>query len=458
MKISGNLLKKYNQPGPRYTSYPPANLFNDQYTENDALKAIKTSNNKKPENISIYIHIPFCPVLCHFCGCNTMIGKNEKTINRYINALKKEIKKVSELLDEKRKVSQVHWGGGTPNSIPIDKIAEIVHLLKKEFSFTDDSEIAIECSPAYLEFQHIEQLKKLGFNRISLGIQDFDEKVLEIINRKPSKYPIRDLIKHIRSTGFKSVNLDLIYGLPTQTIKSFKRNLEIAVDIHPERLVTFSYAHVPWVKKAQKLLEKYKLPSPDVKMQMLLIALSTMSENGYVPIGIDHFALPEDNLSKAYKIKKLHRNFQGYCTRETTGQVYAFGASAITQLENAYFQNDKRVMFYIKSLEENKIPTSKGYELSSTELVVRDAVNSIMCNGYLDFSELAGIHRVSISAIKKTLEFKEEKIMDMIHDQLVSMTNEVIVLSETGKLFARNVAMLIDPMLKVQSGMYSKTV
>ena len=181
MEVSKELLSKYNKPGPRYTSYPPANLFKDSFLEADALKTIRESNTKQPENISLYIHIPFCPVLCHFCGCNTIIGKNEKTIARYIEALKKEIKKVSALLDKNRKVSHIHWGGGTPNSIPVNSIAEIMHLIKSEFTFTTDPEIAMECSPAYLEFDHIDKLRELGFNRISLGIQDFDEKILEII-------------------------------------------------------------------------------------------------------------------------------------------------------------------------------------------------------------------------------------------------------------------------------------
>jgi oxygen-independent coproporphyrinogen-3 oxidase len=322
--MDNTIFLKYNKPGPRYTSYPPANFFNTNYTEDDYKKSLILSNQQEPQNISLYIHIPFCPKLCFFCGCNTAHMQKNTLIERYIKAIIKEIKSVSKYINKSRKITQIHWGGGTPNSISISLIAEIMDTIRSEFSIAINHEIAMECNPAYLEFEHIKQFSEIGFNRLSLGIQDFDNNILKNLNREPSKYPINDLAKYIKQIGFQGLNIDLIYGLPGQTIESFKRNIEKAIEISPERLVTFSYAHIPWIKPMQKKLEKIGLPTTEEKINMFFNAYNMLTKNGYTAIGMDHYAKPNDSLTIALKQKKLHRNFQGYCTKETTGQVYGF--------------------------------------------------------------------------------------------------------------------------------------
>jgi oxygen-independent coproporphyrinogen-3 oxidase len=363
------LLKKYNKPGPRYTSYPPATFFHTEYNNDIYIQNIKNSNFEKPENISLYIHLPFCPRLCHFCGCNTIIMQKQDVVSDYINALIKEITTVARELDKKRTVTQIHWGGGTPNSIPLKYIDQVMSEIVKMFSVDKKAEIAMECSPAYLEFEDIAKLKEIGFNRLSLGVQDFNEDVLKLVNRKPSKHPIEDLVSNMKELGFDGVNIDLIYGLPKQTTESFKKSIEKAIKISPDRIVTFSYAHVPWVKSAQKQLEKIGLPTPEEKLEMFGIAYDLLTQNGYISIGMDHYAKPEDELSSALMSKMLHRNFQGYCTKTTTGQVYGFGSSSISQMHGAYSQNLKDIKKYITSVEKTGLAVERGYELTNNDLI-----------------------------------------------------------------------------------------
>lgn len=452
-----DMLLKYNRPGPRYTSYPPANFFHSGYTGDDYTLSVTESNRQEPANISIYIHIPFCPRLCHFCGCNTGIATKKNHIRRYIDALIKEIQTVSEWIDGERPVTQVHWGGGTPNSIPFEYITEIMDVLRSRFLFAPGAEIAMECSPAYLTLENIDTLAASGFNRISLGVQDFHNEVLEAVNRLASKIPLKTLFPYIRSKGFKSINLDLIYGLPLQTPELFADNITQALELSPDRLVTFSYAHVPWVNKAMEKLETIGLPNADEKFVLFGLAWDMLTRNGYDPIGLDHYAKPEDDLAIAAREKKLHRNFQGYCTR-ATGQVYAFGSSGISQLWNAYSQNAKNYMQYIEAVESNGTAIERGYKLNRNEIITREAINSLMCNGFLDLEELASRFSLSVSEIKSLLKFAPEKLDEFIKDNLLGIDKERITVSQEGMLVVRNIAMAFDPLLEVKQGMYSKTI
>jgi len=453
-----DIIKRYNQPGPRYTSYPPATFFHEGFGSGDYIRHIKKSNTDKPENISFYVHIPFCSKLCHFCGCNTSILRGDEVVRRYVNAVIREIETVSALLDKSRKVSQIHWGGGTPNAISLDYIEEIMIALQKDFSFTDNAEIAMECNPAYLEYEDIDRLKSFGFNRLSLGIQDFDPKILKSVNRDPSKHPVKDLVAYMKKIGFQGVNLDLIYGLPYQTIDSFKESVQKAIEISPDRLVTFSYAHVPWVKKAQKKLETYGLPGPEEKLAMFDSGLEMLTKEGYVSIGMDHYAKPDDELCIGLNNRKLHRNFQGYATRETTGQVYGFGTSSISQLNGAYIQNTKILNDYMTAIENDGFAVAKGYELSNEDMIRRDVITEIMCNGYMSFKEIAERFSVSEETVKHVVDFKEEKLDKFIADNLAEYKNGVLKLKEQGFLVVRNIAMAFDPLLEVKEAQYSKTV
>ena len=392
MKVDENLIKKYSKTGPRYTSYPPATFFDENFSNFDFEKKIIQSNDENPQNISVYIHIPFCPQICHFCGCTTESGFTKPFLERYVDAVIKEITYVSKLINKNRKLTQIHWGGGTPNAISYKYIERITNKLYEVFDFSQNYEMAIECNPAHLEFRHIELLKKFGFNRISVGIQDFRDDVLNAINRKPSKLPIDDIIKKIKDEGFTGTNIDLVYGLPLQTVDSFKKTVEKAIDLNTERIVTFSYAHVPSVLPRQKILEKIGFPSSKEKALMYENSYEMFIKSGYVSIGMDHFSKPGDEFEIALKNKQLHRNFQGYCTRETTGQVYAFGASSISQLDSAYSQNIKNAAKYIAEIEKNNLAVFRGYSVIKEQKIVRDAINSIMCNYYLDINELSLIH------------------------------------------------------------------
>ena len=459
MKINKSYLKKYNKQGPRYTSYPPANLFSNEYNEADFISAIKKSNTELPEDISVYIHIPFCPQICHFCGCTTETGFSYNFIETYVQSLLKEIDMQKQYIDTKnRKLIQVHWGGGTPNAIPYKFIKMITEKIRNTFTFSDNYEMAIECSPAYFKLKHVEILKQLGFNRISLGIQDFDQKVLDAINRKTSRIPVRDIISKIKSEGFTGTNIDLVYGLPLQTVKGFNKTLKKAIALDVDRIVTFSYAHVPSIIERQKVLEEIGLPSSSEKAKMYQNAYEMITQSGYNSIGMDHFSKPSDQFSVAQLQRKLHRNFQGYCTTETTGQVYGFGASSISQLYSSYSQNEKNAAKYIKNIRNKKIPVIRGYSLNDNEKIIRDIINQVMCNFYVDLNEVAVKHKKTTDDVIKIISFSKEKFIDFINDDIMEINDFKIKVFDMGRIVIRNIAMRFDPLMQKTTNSYSKTI
>ena len=457
--IDKKLIKKYNVAGPRYTSYPPANHFKEDFDEKQFVQLLKESNNKSPQDISLYIHIPFCPQICYFCGCNNTILKNDETVKEYIDALLHEIRMVSALLDKKnRKVTQIHWGGGTPNSISFGYIEEVMSLIQSEFKISEKAEVAIECNPAYLELSDLVRLKQLGFNRISLGVQDFNPEILKRVNRIPSKYPLEDVYRTAKKAGFTGVNIDLIYGLPGQTFDDFMKSVERTISISPERLVTFSYAHVPWFKSRQKKLEKHNIPGPDEKLEMLEASFNRLTQSGYQAIGMDHYAKPSDELYIALENKELHRNFQGYCTRETTGQVYAFGITAISQLTDGYAQNVRSIKDYIQSLEGNRFPVMRGYQLNRNEKIIREVINETMCNHYVDFEQIAERNHLPAKELMDIIKFRSDKLQPFIDDGLVEFKDNKLTVNPRGFFLIRNIAMLFDPLLINKENQYSKTI
>lgn len=452
------LIKKYNQPVPRYTSYPPATFFNPVKSPESFIKQVKESNYESPENISFYFHIPFCPQLCHFCGCTTGLSQGGQQIQEYIDALCHEFKLVSQYLNMNRKVSQIHFGGGTPNAISMRHIGRIVELIDKQFALTEHCEIAMECNPAYLSYNHIDQLAAIGFNRLSLGIQDTNIEVLKIINRKPSKIPLDELVWYIRTKAI-AVNLDFVYGLPQQTVESFSKTISEALSLRPQRLVTFSYAHVPWVNQHQKQLEQYNFPQANDKLAMLNDTYNQMVSAGYVPIGLDHFALPADELAVALSNNQLHRNFMGYCSKEKTGQVYAFGASGISQLTSSFSQNEKNTTTYTQQLLAGVLPKVKEYQLSQQDCLCRDIIQDLMCNYRVNLTQIADQFGVDIMALKAIVNFNQQQIDQLIIDGIIQYTNEIIKVLPKGRMFIRNVAVLFDPLFEGnQQNKYSKTI
>lgn len=459
MQIPETLLSKYNAPVPRYTSYPPATHFREGFRAEDHYKMIENSNSSEPANIAFYVHIPFCKRICYYCGCNSCAtGKGDK-VKPYMDALKKEIELVIAHIDKNRPISQIHYGGGTPNSIDPAYIEEINNIFFSSFRLTEKPEIAIECNPEFLDARNIDRLLKAGFNRISLGVQDFNEKVLKNVNRAmPAIHP-GELLKYIKqSKADTGVNFDFIYGLPGQDATSFTKTIGEAIEIGPDRLVTFSYAHVPWIKKHQLILEKKGLPRTEEKMKMFLDSFNLLKEKGYKPIGLDHFVLPEDDLYKAYRQNQLHRNFQGYCTRRTTGQVYAFGITAISQYEAGYVQNVREIQDYISKINLGELPVEKGYELTRLQKITREVINKLMCNKMINFSEIAEALHISVQELKEAVNFKEEKLTGFVNDGLLSFNGEELEISENGTMFIRNIAAIFDREYQEQNMRYSKTV
>lgn len=458
MNVPEKLIEKYNVPVPRYTSYPPANFFDSGYNAKDYTEAVMSSNEEGPENISLYLHIPFCPQLCHYCGCNTHITRNEELKANYLDALKKEISMLRPLLKNGRKVSQVHWGGGTPNSLNISQITDIMMFIRNQFSFIELPEIAIECNPAHLSHEYVERLIELGFNRISLGVQDFSEKVLSTANREIPVISVGKFVEQIQLSGKAKVNLDFIYGLPHQTQDSFRETIEKAIALNPDRLVTFSYAHIPNIKKSQKILEKSGLPAALEKLKMFETTYQLMKEAGYIAIGLDHFAKPDDELSIALQNRTLHRNFQGYCTRETTGQVYAFGTTGISQLENGYAQNAKHVSEYTRQINNGHFTTEKGYLLSYEEKVIRHVINELMCNYFISWEQTAAKYGLSIEKVKNLVSYNEEQLKGFKEDKLLSFDDNEVQVLELGRFFIRNIAASFDPGLIKEGKTFSKAL
>lgn len=458
MNIASSLFEKYNLPVPRYTSYPPATAFKPTFGAAEYLDQIKQSNTAEPQNISIYIHIPFCTQRCHFCGCNTALSQSEDRILRYVKAVISEIKMVAQYIDKKRVVTQVSWGGGTPNSIDLDYIREIMNVLYAEFQFADFAEIAMECSPAYLDFKDVDVLRNIGFNRISMGIQDFHAEVLDAINRRPPKCDVGEMLTYMKQKGFRGLNLDLVYGLPLQTPESFRENIQKIIQLQPDRIATFSYAHIPWFNEAQRLMEHHRFPTPAEKLDMLVDAINELSANGYEVIGMDHFARKEDDLAIAKLNKNLQRNFQGYNTRRTTGQVYAFGASGISQLHGAFAQNIKQYDNYIDAIESGNLAVERGYLLTNEEIIIRDTINEIMCNGELDFVAMAQKYNCSVQKFFEITGFDASKLQTLMEDKLITLTDTNLHVTPQGMMIVRNVALAFDPAYKYQESKYSTTI
>ena len=459
MKVNKQLLEKYNVPVPRYTSYPPANHFADGFRHEDFEQLLVKSNHEEPQNIAFYIHIPFCAQICHYCGCNAIKMDKSSNVKQYVEAVKKEIELISGNIEKGRKISQIHYGGGTPNAIKSSYLKEINELLFARFELIEYPEIAIECNPAHLSYKYLDELFEAGFNRFSFGIQDFDEQVLKDVNRKPSALPVGDLVKYVKGKNEKyAVNLDFIYGLPGQTVESFCKSIEKAIEIKPDRLVTFSYAHVPWFKEHQKVLDEKGLPSADDKLDMFLAAYDMLLKAGYVSIGLDHYALPEDELCQALEKHQLHRNFQGYCTQRTTGQVYAVGVSSISQLGGGYVQNTKNIKAYVDSVHNNILPAEKGIVVSDEQKVIRTVINELMCNKFISWEKVAASFSMSTDEIKKLVGYDEEVLMQFKEDELVTYTSDQIKISELGTMFIRNIVAAFDPALSDSKKRYSNSL
>ncbi|PYJ08906.1 MAG: oxygen-independent coproporphyrinogen III oxidase [Verrucomicrobia bacterium] len=455
MRVDLDLVQKYNVPGPRYTSYPPATKFTDALTWPELAERI-LENNRAERDLSLYFHIPFCETLCWFCGCTTVITLNHSQGQIYLDYLEKEIAQMSTLLNPRRKVVQLHWGGGSPTFLSPDEIRRLGEIIHRHFTFAEDIEAGVEIDPRRLGRDHVVALREVGFNRASLGVQDFDPQVQEAVHRIQPREMTERVIGWVREFGFGSVNLDLIYGLPHQTVESFNHTLDVVLSLLPDRLAVFSYAHVPWVKPAQKILERKILPTPEVKLQLLKTVIERLTENNrYVYIGMDHFARPGDELAVAQGRKQLQRNFQGYSTR-AGADIYAFGMSAISQIQEAYWQNEKGLPQYYAALDNGRTPMTRGYLVTEEDKVRRETIMRVMCDLSLDYAAMSQRLRLDFAAY---FERELESLAGLEADGLVRRSPGGLEVTEAGRLFIRNVAMCFDNTLApVSERKHSRTI
>jgi len=434
------LLKKYNTSGPRYTSYPTALEFHDQFKHDHLVQAIEASPNRE---LSLYVHIPFCHSLCYYCGCNKVITRHRDKADTYLEFLAEEIASRAPLFKDYT-VKQLHWGGGTPSFLRHEQITKLVELLKEKFTFADQVEMSIEIDPREIEMDLAEHLYSLGFNRLSIGVQDIDEKVQQTINRVQSTEFIENFIAHAKEVGFKSINIDLIYGLPHQTIDTFTRTLNKAHEMDVDRISLFSYAHIPARFAAQRKLRDEWLPSVDEKFALMKLAIEKLCDFGYDFIGMDHFAKPQDELSIAQKDGTLHRNFQGYTTKGNC-DLLGLGVSSISAIGNSFSQNTKELQDYYKAIDKQAHAHVKGVSLSTDDIIRGEVIRELMCNLY--------VNKAKVSA-KFDINFDEYFAEDLplletfINDGLVSNTSESIQVVQKARLLIRNICMSFDAYMK----------
>ncbi len=456
-EINLDLIRKYDRPGPRYTSYPTAPHFSDSFTSENYLDAIVSSNyGENLPDLSLYFHLPFCDTLCYFCGCNMIITRNRTRVQEYIAYLKKEIDLLRSYLLTTRQVAQLHWGGGTPTHLSPEEIADLASYIQESFTFKKDAENSCEIDPRGLTREHLVALRENGFNRISMGVQDFNEKVQNAVNRIQPEAMTRQVVDWVRELGFASINLDLIYGLPFQTQESFAETVDKIIDISPDRIAVFNYAHVPWMKKHMALIHPEDIPEPEVKLQILKSTVEKLVNAGYVFIGMDHFAKPTDELSIAFKEKKLYRNFQGYSTNAGL-DLYAMGITAISQLENIYSQNYKTEKEYFAALDNERLPIAKGYTLSEDDHLRRFVIMKLMCDFELDMTVVEKKFKIKF---REYFKLGIEGLKSFIDEGLVVIEGDKINVLGMGQLLIRNIAINFDGYIEknLDTARYSKTV
>ena len=445
---------KYSKPGPRYTSYPTALEFSDSFKYDSYIKQLESNT----QQLSLYVHLPFCRSACYFCGCNVVFTSKEEKLSRYVEYLKKEIDILSSHLDTSREVIQFHFGGGTPTFYSAYELDEIVSYIKSKFSnWSDEAEISVEIDPRFFNEEQMKVFEKHGFNRISFGVQDFDEKVQKEIHRIQPYELTKNAVDLARRYGVNSINVDLIYGLPYQTFESFKSTLQQAFSLQPDRLAVFNYAHVPWMKKTMRKFDETTIPSPDVKLEIFKYTMEFFENNGYKMVGMDHFAKPEDELFTAIAKGELHRNFQGYTTKGGATLI-GIGLTSIGEGSRYYAQNTKDMKAYEEAIDSGKLPFERGVELSDDDYIRKAVIMELMANFAIDIARVEKEHNINFKeyfadALNELKEFEDAS--------LVEISDKKLTVSPTGTLLIRNIAMPFDAYMHKYGGnkkSFSKTV
>jgi len=453
-----DLLRKYDRPGPRYTSYPTAPIWSEEVGADAYADALKTVSMEAEAPLSLYCHIPFCQKRCYYCGCTTCIVKKVSSVDNYVDALCREIEKTSALLKPRRRVSQLHFGGGTPTFVGIGRLQLILDTLERSFAFVSDCERSMEIDPRIATTEQLAFLAERGFNRISLGVQDFDTDVQAAIGRIQPYEQVASVLEHCRRLDFRGINFDLIYGLPLQTVKSFGKTLDRVIAMRPDRFAVYSFAYLPGVKVHQGKIKPSDLPTTDVKYRLFGSAIEKLTGAGYRQIGMDHFALPDDELSLALEDGRLYRNFMGYSIQSAPNMI-GFGMSAIGYVDNGFFQNISRLKEYSRRVDDGSFAVYRGMKLSNDDLIRQYLITSLMCNFRLSWAQLEKRFAVSYADY-----FAEEhsRLLDFFDDGLLKETADGLEVTPVGRAFVRNIAMTFDAYLTDDSrgrkATYSRTI
>lgn len=460
IQVTPDLLRKYDRPGPRYTSYPTAVEFATDYDALAYFDSLAQAAERPGDPLSLYVHLPFCEHRCTFCGCNVVITRHREVAQKYLTYLHREIREVARRLQPRRKVVQYHWGGGTPTYLALDEMRALQQVVTECFDIAPDAESAIEVDPRVTSREQIDLLRAMGFNRLSMGVQDFDPEVQAIINRNQTEQQTRDLFEYSRRAGFGSINIDLIYGLPLQKPETFSKTLNTVIELRAERVAVYSYAHVPWLRTQQKGFDPAMLPSGEQKLELFCLARDAFLKAGYRPIGMDHFAVPEDELARAVETRTLSRNFMGYTVRSAPDMI-GVGVSAIGDVAGAYAQNQKKLPRYYDAIDKGLLPIDRGYRLSADDQIRRFVITQLMCNFHLDkraVEERYGI--VFDRAFER--ELAELSAPDgLAENGFITLSKEALQVEPLGRLFVRNVAMVFDRYLaskKSGAQIFSRTV
>ncbi|MFN0150297.1 MAG: oxygen-independent coproporphyrinogen III oxidase [bacterium] len=457
-QVTAELLARYDRPGPRYTSYPTAVEFNTGFTPARYLEKLDEASHRPEEPLSLYIHIPFCEERCTFCGCNVIITQKAGVADRYLDSLIAEIRLVASRLGPRRRVMQYHWGGGTPTYLSPAQIERLHAAVVSEFTIDPNAEVAIEVDPRVTSREQIDLLKRLGWNRLSMGVQDFTPAVQEAVNRNQTLDETRDIFLYSRGLGFESINVDLIYGLPLQTEESFARSVDAVIALQPDRVACYSFALVPWIKSNQRSIDESFLPDRETKFALFGIALERFLAAGYHQIGMDHFARAQDEMARAVSERRLKRNFMGYTVLPATDMI-GFGVSAIGEVRGAFAQNTKKLSEYYAALAAGTPPIERGYELQGDDALRRAVISEIMCNFAVEMGEIDAAFGIQFG------EYFATEIAELragpVASGFVEIDDNRVHVTELGRLFVRNIAMPFDRHLRAnrdEKQVFSRTV
>ena len=456
IEISEELVRKFDKLGPRYTSYPTADRFQSGFGDADYRQFLQSRAGRRDNPpLSIYIHLPFCESLCYFCACNKIITKDHSRVAEYLTYLDKEMALVAESIGEDRRTVQLHLGGGTPTFFSGDELRALMATIRKYFVFTDDAELGVEIDPRTVRDDTLALLAELGFNRNSFGVQDFDPAVQQAVNRIQPLAMVEEAVRASRTNGFESINADLIYGLPKQTLESFGRTLDHLIAVSPDRIALYNYAHLPARFKAQRLINESDLPSAELRLQIFLMSMRRLLDAGYVYIGLDHFSKPDDELNRARLNGSLHRNFQGYTTRAECDLI-GFGVSAISKVGRSYAQAVRTVSSYYQHLDAGQLPIDKGFALTQDDVLRRDVIMTLMCSATVDFAAVSKRYGIDF---RSYFAPELERLQPYAEAGLITLDADAIRITPKGRMFVRASGMVFDTYLgKPTTSTYSKII